>query len=248
MDWTEKLEHRKKIRKMAYRMMWADFKDLVLGWKVFLVILMYLGFFLFPYYKDMEDFNMAGFYYFVTWVVMSLNALAETSFNYLPLSTKDIVYYMKTRTNHETAWMVLISGLTAIVLDAAGVEVFWERGLIVLIFLLVTVEWMFFMTLYGYSKPYGTTFLDPYIPTARKVRIAIYNTYSLIVLFGSMMLWMFMDYNEHAKIKLLAVLCAYLVMYIFRADAVRWVRFDEFSKTPQRSMWATTADQLSQQQ
>lgn len=247
MDWTEKFKHKKKLRKMAYCMLWADFKDLVCSWKVVLLVLIYLFFFLLPYYKDMEDFNGASMYYFMMWVIMAMNALAETAFNYLPLSTRDIVYYMKTRTNHQVAWIVLVSCLTALIMDAAGVDVFWERGLLGTIFLLVTIEWMFFMTLYSYSKPYGTTFLDPCIPKARKVRIAIYNTYSIVVLFGSMLLWMFMDYNENAKIKLLVVLCVYLVMYIFRADAVRWVRFDECWKTPRRSMWPTTADQQNQQ-
>ena len=245
MDWTENLEHRKKIRKMAYRMLWADFKDVLLGWKAFLVALMYLGFFLFPYVKDMDDFNAVSMYYFVMWVLMALNALSETSFNYLPLSTKDIIYYMKVRTNHQIAWMVFLSGLTAIVLDAFGEEIFWERGLIILLFLLVTVEWTFFMTLYGYSKPYGISFLDDTIPIGRKIRIAIYNIYSLGVLFGSMFVGMFMDYNENAKTKLLVVLCLYLVMHIFRADAVRWVRFEEFNKTPRRTMWGN-AETLNQ--
>lgn len=246
MDWTEKLEHRKKIRKMAYRMLWADFKDMICSWKVLLLVLMYLGFFLLPYVKEMDDFNAAGMYYFVIWVFMALSALAEGSFNYLPLSTKDIVYYLKVRTNHQVAWMVLVSGVSAIILDAFGVEIFWERGVIILLFLLVTVEWYSFTALYGYSKPEGTNFLDDCIPTGRKVRIVIYNVYSLALLFAGMMIGMFMDCNEHAKTKVLVVLCLYLVMYIFRADAAHWVRFNEFSKTPRRSMWAN-AEQLKQQ-
>lgn len=246
MDWTEKMERRKKIRKMAYRMLWADFKDLLCGWKVLLLILMYLGFFLLPYAKEMDDFNAAGMYYFVIWVFMALNALAETAFNYLPLSTKDIIYYLKVRTNHQVAWMVFVSGVSAILLDAFGVEIFWERGVIVLLFLLVTVEWYTFMNLYGYSKPQGTNFLDACIPTGRKVRIAVYNVYSISLLFVSMFVGMFMDDNEQAKTKALVILCLYLVMYIFRADAVSWIHFNEYSKTPRRSMWAN-AEQLSQQ-
>ncbi len=245
MDWTEKLEHKKKIRKMAYRMLWADFKDIVLGWKVILLLLMYLGFFLLPYVKEMDDFNAVSLYYFVTWVIMSMNALAETSFNYLPLSTRDIVYYLKIRTNHQEAWMVFVSGVSALILDAFGQEVFWERGLIILLFLLITVEWYFFMTLYGYSKPDGANFLDDCIPVGRKIRIVIYNVYSIILLFGSMMVGLFMDYNEHAKTKLLVILCLYLVMYVFRADAARWVRFNEYCKTPRRSIWGN-AEQLNQ--
>ena len=63
MDWTEKMEQKKKIRKMAYRMLWADFKDLVLGWKVILILLMYLGFFILPYINEPDDYNAAGMYY-----------------------------------------------------------------------------------------------------------------------------------------------------------------------------------------
>jgi len=237
MDWTEKIEHKKKIRKMAYRMLWADFKNLVCGWKVVLVLLMYLGFFLLPYVKEVDDFNAVSMYYFVIWVFMALGALAENSFNYLPLSSKDILYYLKIRTNHITSWLVLVSGVSAIVMDAFGVELFWERGAMVLLFLLVTVEWYFFMQLYTYSKPIGETLLDSDIPTVRKIRIVIYNVYGIGLLFACMFVGMFMDCNEKAKVKVLVFLCLYLGMYIFRADASGWVCFKEFTKASQRSMW-----------
>lgn len=237
MDWTEKLEHRKKIKKMAYRMLWADFKDVVLSWKCILLLLMYLGFFLLPYVKEMDDFNAAGMYYFVVWVILAINALAETSFNYLPLSAKNIKIYLKIRTNHQTAWITFVSVMTAIILDICGVEVFWERGIMILIFCLATVEWMFFMTLYSYSKPNGTTFLTADFSTSRKVRIVLYHVYSITFLFVTMLMGMFMDYNENAKTKVLVVLYAFLVLYIIRADVLCWVRFEEFCKTPRRSMW-----------
>lgn len=246
MDWTEKIEHKKKIRKMAYRMLWADFKDVMLGWKVFLVIGTYFGFLLLPYVSS-EEYNFAGMYYLFMWVVLALNAVSETSFNYLPLSTKDIVYYLKVRTNYQTGWLILISVLSGITLDAFGQEVFWERGLIILIFLLITVELMFLLTLDSYSRPHGTTFLESDIPTGRKVRLVVYAICGIVVLVGTMLVGMFMDYNEHAKTKLLVVLCIYLVMYIFRADVVRWVQFNEFNKTPRRSMWGN-AEQLNQSQ
>lgn len=247
MDWKESIKHKKKIRKMATRMLWADFKDMVLGWKVFLILLAYLGFFLLPYYNRYEDFNLAGMYYLVVWVVIVLNALAETSFNFLPLSTKDIVYYLKVRTNHQCVWMVLVSGLSAVVMDAFNQEVFWERGLIILLFVLITVEFMLILTLDSYSRPHGVRFMDANIPVGRKIRIVFYFIYGLGALFAGMLIGMFMDNNETAKIKLLVILCLYLVMLIFRWDAARWVRFDEFNKTPRRSMWGN-AQNLNQQQ
>ena len=237
MDWTDKLEHKKKIRKMAYRMLWADFKEVVLSWKVVLLLLMYLGFFLLPYVAKDDDFNAASMYYFVVWVILALNALVETSFNYLPLSTKDIKTYLKIRTNHQTAWMVFISVMTGIILDACGVDVFWERGIMVLIFLLVTVEWMFFLTLYSYGKQDGVSFLAADFSTSKKVRIALYHVYGLGMLFTTMFVAMFMDDNENAKTKVIVMLCAFLVMYISRADAIQWVRIEEYKKMPRRSMW-----------
>ena len=247
MDWTEKLEHKKKIRKMAYRMLWADFKDMVLGWKVFLILLAYLGYFLLPYYDPYDDFNMAGMYYLVVWVVIALNAISETTFNFLPLSTKDIVYYLKVRTNHQISWMVLVSVLTAIVMDAFGAEVFWERGLVILLFMLITVEFMFILTLESYSKLPGTTFMSADNPMGRKVRMVIYMVYGIAALFASMLIGMFMVYNEHAKTKLVVFLCVYLVMLIFRADVSHWVEFKEYCKTPRRSMWGNVQN-LNQQQ
>lgn len=246
MDWTEKFEHKKKIRKMAYRMLWADFKDMVLGWKIFLILLAYLGYFLLPYANGYEDFNMASVYYFLVWVVIGLNAVSETSFNYLPLSTKDIVYYLKVRTNHQIGWMVFVSVLTGVLMDSFGVDVFWERGLLILLFLLITVEFMFYITLDSYGRPHGVSFMDASIPVCRKVRIVISYIIGLGALFGSMIVGMFIDNNEHAKTKLLVFLCIYLVMLIFRADVARFVGFKEFCKTPRKSMWG--AQPVNQQQ
>lgn len=242
MDWTEKLEHKKKIRKMAYRMLWADFKDTLFGWKIFLVVLMYFGYFLLPYVRKADDINVFTMYYITMWVIMAISALAETSFNYLPLSTKDIVYYLKIRTNHLNAWMVFISGVSAIIVDACKQDVFWERGLMYLLFLLITMEMTLLLTLSGYSKPRGTTSPDSYTSLGRKVRMVIYTVFAIAALFSCMIMGMF-SMERNANIKLLVALGMYLVMHIFRADVVRWVRFDEFNKTPGRSMWGNVEAQ-----
>ena len=247
MDWTDKLQQKKKLRKMAGRMLWADVKDMMCSWKGILVACMYLCFFLLPYLNNAERLNIGAMFYFVMWVIGALSALSETSFNYLPLSTKGIVYYLKCRTNLIIAWMTAISVGTGAVLYALGAEIFLERGLGVLVFLLITVEWLFFMTLYGYSKPLGINFLDPDIPTARKVRIAIYNIYSVVMMVMGMFMWMFMDFDENNQKKLLFAVCAYLIMFIFRADAARWVRFNEFSKGVNRNLYNTQQAQQNQQ-
>ena len=243
MDWTEKIEYKKKIRAMAYRMLWADVKDVICGWKGILVILIYLYFFVLPYSAGVVELNNAALFYLVTMVLIALGALYEKIFNYLPLSDKDILYYLTCRTNHLTAWMVMISVLTAIFMEAVGVEVFWERGLMALIIFLVTIEWMFFITLYGYSKPAGVSLFDADIPRLRKVRIVVYNIYSVVVLFAGMLQSMFMEYDENRKNSAIILLGLYLVMYIFRADAASWVRFNEYSKAGKRTMYATEEKQ-----
>lgn len=239
MDWTEKMEHKKKLRKMAGRMLLADVRGLLCSWRCLLVVMMYIGFFVLPYMIKVDNLNVGAMFYFVMWVLAAVNALSENVFNYLPMSTEDIVYYLKCRTNLLIAGLTTISVVTGVAIYACLDEIFLERGLAVLIFLLITVEWLFFMTLYGYSKPFGITFTDPSIPKARKVRIAIYNTYSIVMLFAGMIVWMFMEFDENSQKKLLFTLCAYLVMFIFRADAVRWVRFNEYTRTESRYLYAT---------
>ncbi len=239
MSFTEKAEKKKKLRKMAGRMLWADVKDLMCSWKGILVIGMYLGFFLLPYVKNVGRLNIGAMFYFVMWVLGMLNALSETSFNYLPLSTGDIVYYLKCRTNFVIAGMTTLSVLTGALLHVFSDGIFLERGLAVLLFLLFTVEWLFFTTLYGYSKPLGITFTDPSIPKARKVRIVIYNTYWILMFIIGMLMWMFMELDENSGKKLLFSLCVYLIMFIFRADAMRWVRFNEFVKAGNRNLYDT---------
>ena len=238
MDWTEKLEHKKKLRKMAYRMLWADFKNVVLGWKVILLALMLLGFLILPYVKEIDDFNIASMYYFVMWVITAICAFAETAFNYLPLSTKDIVYYLKIRTNHQEAWIVFFSCITAIIMDAAGVELFWERGVLSTIFLLTTVEGCFVVSMSGYCVPEKTTLKEAGVPLAKRVRQVIYIIYGIGLLFGSLIVSMFMKPEGNAKITVLVILCLYLILYIVRADVASWANFTECRQSPGRSMWA----------
>ena len=190
-----------------------------------------------PYDREVDDFNIAIVYYLILWVITALSALAENAFNYLPLSTKDIVYYLKCRTNHLTAWMVLISVGSGLVLDVFGTDMFWERGIIALLFLLATVEWEFFMALCGYSRQEKISLFESDIPKARKICIVIFNIYYFVFIFANMLVTMFMGYNEHAKTKLFVFLIAYLVMYIFRVYAERWVCFNEYRKATSRSLY-----------
>ncbi len=246
MDKKIEREQKKRVRKMAASMLWADFKNLVLGWKVIALVFMLFVFFFLPYFKKVENFNGAAIYYFVMWTIFALAAFAETAFNYLPVSTKDMVYYLKCRTNLLTVCMVAVSLFLGILLQATGAEVFWERGLQALIFLLITVEGALFVSLYDYSKPMGVKFWDDFLSEGRKIRMAIYCVYNGVLLFASMMNMLRMSPEKNYWKTLLIYFCLYLGMYIIRADIARWVQFNEFCRSPHRTMFATPEQQNQQ--
>lgn len=245
MDWAEKSEQKKRLRKMAGRMLWADFKGAVCSWNVIFMVCMYFGFFLLPYSMT-ENINTGTMVMFLFWVLAALNSLPETVFNYLPLSTEDIVYYLKYRTNLLTAWVTLISVGTGAVMYAAGAEVFVERGLMVLCFVLMAVEGELVGVLYSYSKSPNTIGTESGLPKPRKIRFIIYGIYCFVMVLVNMFMWLLMDYDENRTTKLVFILCAYLVMYIFRADLARWVQFKEFTKGAGRNIFAVQQQQNQQ--
>ena len=238
MDWTEKVEQKKKLRTMARRMLWADFKGVICGWKCILVVFLYIFFILLPYNKNLDEINGFAWSYIIMWVFIAVGALYEKSFNYLPFTTEDIVYYLKYRTNLLAAWLTLVSVVTGAVQYAAGVNVFWERGLLILCFLLMAQEGWFFEMLYGYAKAqYDAENVN--VPKERKVRIILYSIYTFVVLLVCMLVFMFMKYDGTVKVKLLVTLGVYLVMYIFRTDVSHWVQFRGFVKPAERVVFAT---------
>jgi len=238
MDWTEKVEQKKKLRKMARRMLWADFKGVICGWKCILVVFLYIFFILLPYNKNLDEINGFAWSYAIMWVFIAVSALYEKSFNYLPLTTEDIVYYLKYRSNLLAAWLILVSVGTGAVMYVAGVEMFVERGLLILCFLLMALEGWFFETLYGYAKAqYDAENVN--VPKERKVRIILYSIYTTVVLFVCMLVFMFMKYDGTVKVKLLVTLGVYLVMYIFRTDVSHWVQFRGFVQSGERAVFAT---------
>lgn len=247
MDWTEKLEQKKKLRKMARRMLWADFKGMICGWKVILVVFVYLLIIVLPYAREVEDFNGFALSYVIMWVFITVSALYEKPFNYLPLTTEDIVYYLKYRTNLLETWLTLVSVGTGAVMYAVGEEMFLERGLMILCFLLMALEGWFFELLYCHAKvQYDAENVK--VPKARKIRIILYGIYTIVVLFACMFVFMFMKYDGTVKVKLLVTVCAYLVMYIFRADVSHWVQFRGFVKPSERAVFATQQQVMATQQ
>ncbi|MBP3568432.1 MAG: hypothetical protein J6K04_04630 [Lachnospiraceae bacterium] len=238
MDWTEKVEQKKKLRTMARRMLWADFKGVICGWKCILVVALYFFFIALPYAKSEEDFNVFAMSYVFMWVFIEVSALYEKPFNYLPFSTEDIVHYLKYRTNLLEAWVTAASIGTVAVLHAAGEEVFVERGLMMLCFVLTALEGWFFELLYSLAKAQNEA-EQVKLTKSRRVRMILYSIYAIVVLFVSMFGCVFMKYDETAKVKLLVTLGLYLVMYIFRTDVSHWVQFRGFVKPAERVVFAT---------
>lgn len=247
MDWTEKSEQKKRIRKMAGRMLWADFKATVCSWKILLLSLLTILFIVLAFVRSIENYNVGAGYYFVTWVVISLSAMYESVFNYLPLASGDVRYYLKYRTNLLTAWTVVLYVAIALMLQLFGVELFVERGVSSLIMMLTTYELMLQLTLFEHTEGKGKL-LDANLPTSRKVRFCIYFAYDFILMIISMIYTMFMEDAEKAKLWIVILAAAYVVMYIFRADLSTWFKHEEYKKPGRRTMYTTQAQLDAQQQ
>lgn len=240
MDWITNLEEKKKIRKMAGRMLGADFRNLVCGWKVVFFLILYLGFFILPYVET-EDYNAGAFYYCAMWSLLALNAQFETVFNYLPLSTRQIRYYLYVRTNYLQAGSVLFSIVTVAGMKLLGFTPFWERGLLVLLFLLMTNEWVAMMTMYGYSKPEGVGLFDQEYPKGRRIRIICYNVYSIALL---LVVMIYLTLKDNREKELWVMVMAYLILFAMREDVRHWVSFSRYTKAVRRGMFAAAEKKI----
>lgn len=232
MDWITNLEEKKKIRKMARRMLWADFRSFVCSWQVVFLLVMYLGLFLMAYIET-ENYNAGAFYYCAMWGYLGLNAQFETAFNYLPLSTKQIRYYLHIRISYLEAGMVFLSVVTASGMQLLGFAPVWERGLLVLLFLLMTSEWIALYTMYGYSKPEGVGLFDQEYPAGRRFRMICYNVYSVAALIGTMS---YLTVAAPGKQALWVMLIAYLILFFMREDVRHWVNFPNYTKAVRKGM------------
>lgn len=232
MDWITKLEEKKKIRTMAGRMLWADFRSFVCGWQVVFLLLEYLGLFLIPYIET-EDYNVGAFYYCAMWVYLGLNAQFETAFNYLPLSTKQIRYYLRIRNSYLEAGMVFLSVVTASGMQLLGFAPLWERGLLVLLFLLMTNEWIALYTMYGYSKPEEVGLFDQKYPARRRFRMICYNLYSVAAFVVTLI---YLTVTVPGKQALRVMLLAYLILFFMREDVRHWVSFPNYTKVARKGM------------
>lgn len=241
MDWIDKMEQKKKIRRMASKMLWADFRDMICSWRIIVFLAVYVFFFLMALIKDMDDLNAGACFYFIVWVVMGLYALMENIFNFLPISSKDIIYYLNHRTNLLTTWVLILFIGTAAVLNGFGVELFIERGIVSMVMLWSSIEWMYQASLFENSPGKGKVMTD-LLTTGQKVRYCLYFAYSIILVMVSMLYSMFMENMETAQIMAPVLLGAYIVLFFFRFDLMRWFSFDCYRQKV-RQVWFSTPAQ-----
>lgn len=242
MDWTEIAEKKQKIRKMASGMLWADFKGVVLGWKGLVLALLVFVFIVMAYVKNIDKYNVGACFYFIMWVLIPLSSQTEKIFNYLPLSSNEVLYYLKYRANLIAAWTVVLYAVAGAVMSLLGVELFWERALTSMIMLLTTEEWLFLVTLYSYNDGNGKI-MDSPLPVGKRVRFVTYNVFMVGTILFSMVYAMFMENAEKAKTVVLILAVSYLCTYVFRADTAACFTFQEYRKAGKRTIYATREQQ-----
>ncbi|MGN0507490.1 MAG: hypothetical protein ACI4FZ_13110 [Lachnospiraceae bacterium] len=240
MDWLQRLEQKKKIRKTAGRILAKDMKQLIFSWMVLVLLFVICFDLLFPYLKTIESLNIGVSFYLLMLLLMKLYAMPEQIFYFLPMTQKEIRQYLNARNNLLEAFMTLASVVLAAVLVLCGVNVFWERGLCALLMLLSTVEGISAAMFYDYREEAMRKEELHGRARVRRTRSILYFLYGIVLLIYEVIGITFAAAAEHQKIVLLFCLAGYISMVFIRKDVMRWTDFTEYRKVIRKNMFART--------
>lgn len=142
MDWLQRLEQRKFIRKLARRILFKDFKVLVLSWRIIFLILVVTGYIL-PYFASLDNINLGLFVYISMGFLTTLGIQSEPVFVFLPMTQKEIRQYLTFRMELLLGGMVVFAAAFAAAMKLIGVPLFLERGLMSTLSMLYVTELVF---------------------------------------------------------------------------------------------------------
>lgn len=233
MDWTEKMKRRREMEKMAARMLGCDLKNIIVSWKIILLILV-IGLFLIWPYLEIDQTGQGGFFFFLMTFLMLIYPVPEKIFFFLPMSEQDIRWYLSARCNLYSAGMVLISIGFAGVMELLGKTVYWLNGIQ---YLLIPLFMMEFLAYNGIEEFQEKT-------PRHKVWNIICNICFVGGTFFTMMVGLFNGnvYDDAGNVKtyvfLYISLAFYIVGFVVRINAMRHAHFKQY-KVLSRSYWDT---------
>ena len=231
MDWLERLERRKLIRKLARRMLWKDIKALVFSWRVFFLIFTVVGYLLFPYFASVDNVNMGLFVYITMLCLVMLGIEPEPIFCFLPMTKEEIRQCITDRMVLLLGGITVLSVGTAALLKFAGISVYLERGAMSTLALLDVTELIMMTYLYD-NREKAKEEKSCGKAKARKVRSICYLVFGTVAWCYQIIAVMFMERigSVNDKVLLLRGAFCFAIIGLFYADLIRWTDFTKFRK------------------
>lgn len=237
MDWLQRLERRKVIRKLAERILWKDMKAVICSWRVIFLMLIVLGYLILPYVAEIDNLNTGVFVYVGIMFLSMLGMQLEPCFVFLPMTQKEIRQYVTARMNLLLAGTTALSAGIAAIMVLAGIPVFIERGIISTLALLFMIGLMNSVFLYDSREKAMRGKNLKGRAKGRKVRAICYLVFGTVAWCYQLILVMFMEQEKSNKGFLVASIVCFAVLALMYADAIRWTEFIEFRKETKANPW-----------
>lgn len=239
MDWLQRLERRKLIRKLAGRMLLKDLKAMVFSWKVIFLALAVTGFLVLPYFQSVRTANLGMFLYISMLACDMIGMQMETCFFFLPMTQKEIRQYLTARMQWMLGGTAALSAGIAAVLKIAGIPIFLERGVFSTFCLLFMIEFMAVIYLYEEreeaikeEKAHGRA-------KARKIRGICYLVFGVLFMLYQFTITSFYgeSWLKHGKAFIMVDVVCFVFLTFIHADVIRWSGFTKFRKIRKRQLW-----------
>ncbi len=227
MNWLQRLERRKTVRKLAGRILWKDMKAVFCSWRVIFLLLMVGGYLVFPYWAVIDTMNMGVFVYIGVIFLMMLGVQFEPYFFFLPVTQQEIRKYITVRMNLMIGGTVLSSAAVAVVMGLAGVSVYVERGAASTLSLLFLIEFCTAMFLYDNrgKEMRGENLHGK--AKRRKIRFICYMIFMCVAWCYQIISVMFMKEENGKGLLMIGILC-FAILPLMYADIIRWTEYKEY--------------------
>lgn len=237
MDWLQRLERRRVIRKLAGRILWNDMKAIVCSWRVILLFLIAAGYLFIPYLEEIDTMNMGAFVYIGIMFLMMIGMQLEPFFFFLPVTQKEIRQYITVRMNLIIGGTAVLSAAIAAVMSLVGISVFVERGAASTLSLIFMIELCTAVFLYDSREKAMKEKNLHGRAKRRKIRGICYLVFGTIAWCYQVISVMFMEGKGSSKVLLLAGVLCFVILLLMYADVIRWTEFTEFRKETKRNPW-----------
>lgn len=234
MDWLQRLERKRVIRKLAGRILWKDMKVILCSWRVIFLLLVVGGYLILPYVAEIDTLNTGAFAYIGILFLSMLGTQLEPCFLFLPMTQKEIRQYITVRMNLLLGGTAALSAGIAASMCLTGISVFAERGIASTLALLFMIELMTSVFLYDDREKAMRGKNLRGRAKGRKIRAICYLVFGTIAWCYQFILVMFMEEGSSKGFLAVGMVC-FVVFALMYADMIRWTEFTELCRETKRN-------------